>query len=884
MPTGPILIIDDEPSNLATLKQILGDSYALVFARNGSDGLAAARKHRPGVILLDINMPDLDGYTVCRSLKADPLTENTPVIFVSALSEVGDEAAGFACGAVDYIIKPVSPSLVHARVRTHLSLVRAATLEHYVRQLELEKAKTARLSRIHEVLSGINSAIVRVREPDALVQEACQIAVRHGGFGMAWIGLRQDAQITVAASRGRDQGSSGAAMGQAQVLAPARSIFDEVLASGSVVAYNDVRLQLDTSGTCRDACERGFLSVLGVPLGSAESTAGALILYADDAGFFDDQEIKLLSELAGDMSFALQSIESEKRANFLSYYDALTGLPNTALFLDRLDQLIEAAHHAGGAVFIITLNLDRFKQVNDALGRHVGDHALAAVAKRLGAGLSRPFNLARVGADNFVLAGEAELGFDGAILCEQIVELIEAPLELDGKAFALSVRLGLAMYPDDAIDAESLFRNAESALKQGKLAKARIMYYSSELYARIGAKIELENMLKAALSERQFVMHYQAKVDLRTGEMTGAEALIRWRHPVRGMISPAEFIALAEETGLIVPMGKWVIRTVCAQLAAWRRDGLQVLPIAINLSAVQLKEDDIVPFLQAELDANGLTPALIELELTESLVMHDPDAAEIIMRALRSNGIKLSLDDFGTGYSSLAYLKRFPFSMVKIDRAFVTDITHSPDDAAIAVAIIAIAHNLRMQVIAEGVETPAQLEFLRARNCDQIQGFFFSTPVPAEEFCTMIVDAKRLDLPRSPDFPMHALLVVDEDVALLSALKRSLRGEDYRILTASTGLEALELLAMNQVQVILCDQRIQKESGNSFLTTVAQMYPNTTRIVLSGYTELQSVLDAVNRGDIYRFLTKPWDDHVLRQNIRDAFKRYAALPAPPSAP
>ncbi len=880
MAPGPILIVDDEASNLAILKQILAVDYPLVFARNGHDGLVAARKHQPILVLLDIQMPDMDGYAVCRQLKAEPLTENIPVIFVSAMSEVGDEAAGFACGAVDYIIKPVSPALVHARVRTHLSLVRAATLEHYVQQLELERVKTARLSRIQLVLSGTNSAIVRIREPQALLREACRVAVTHGGFDIAWIGLvgTDGRDITLSASDvARPTPATGATFAP---LAPAWGIVRQVLDSGTPAVCEDASQYGDFGRHGSDARTRGFQSLVGIPLCAPGRVLGVLVLYAQEAGVFDEEEIKLLSELAGDISFALNAIDNEKRAHFLSYYSALTELPNATLFLDRLDQIVSGARRASNAAFVIILNLERFKQINDILGRHVGDQVLQTIAKRLSEELERPCTLAHLGADNFALAGDKGIDEDISTLCLQIIQMVGAMMTINGQTVQVSARLGVAVYPNDADDAESLFRNAEAALKQTKNVLARFHYYSQELNARIAEKVELEKLLRQAIDGEQFILHYQPKVDIRTGQIIGAEALIRWRHPVLGMVPPDKFISLAEDTGLIVPIGAWVIRTACAQQAAWRDAGVDIVPVALNLSALQFREGNVLDSVQQALRANALDASWIELELTETLVMQDAEAALQTMRAFCGLGLRLSLDDFGTGYSSLAYLKRFPFQYVKIDRAFVTDVTHNPDDAAIATAIIAMAHSLHMEVIAEGVETEAQLQFLRRRQCDYIQGYYFSKPVPADDFHTMLCEGKHLDFTPSAAEQECTLLVVDEDPAFLAAIRRSLRGEGYRVLTAAGGQEALDLLATETVQVVLCDQLVQKHGNKSFLGIVAQLYPDTMRIVLSGYTELHSVLDAVNRGEIYRFLTKPWDDNVLRQNIKDAFSRYRVSLSP----
>jgi diguanylate cyclase (GGDEF)-like protein len=758
MTTGPILVVDDEPANLAILKQILGPIYRLVFARSGTECLAAAKKHQPALILLDIQMPDMDGYSVCRQIKADPLIESTPIIFVSALSEVGDEWAGFESGAVDYIIKPVSPAIVRARVRTHLSLVRATTLERYVVQLELEQVKTRRLSRVHAVQSGTNSAIVRIREVNALIEEACRIAVAQGGFGVAWIAMsnQNGEALKLAACQGvdaaplaqslqLDHGSDMAGLG----------IPATVLSSGRAMFCNDVRRVTDKGRACKDAESRGFLSIVALPLVAMGKNVGVMALYANEVDHFDDAEMQLLNELAGDISFALHAIENEKRARFLSYYDALTSLPNTALFLDRLGQLIQGQGASGGddgdGVFVIALNLERFKQVNDMYGRHIGDQILIMVAKRLNEGISHSCTVARTGSDNFAVAGLQTKGQKISTLCEQITSLLNEPFVIDSHSLGVSARFGIAIYPSDGDSAESLFKNGEAALKQAKLTKETYSFYSSELNARIAEKIELERMLKSALEGNQYLLYYQPKVDLSTGRIVSAEALIRWQHPQRGMVPPIEFIPLAEETGLIVQIGAWVIRAVCEQQASWRRDYIPIVPVALNLSTLQFRQSNVLQIVTDALAEFALEPDWIELELTESLVMHNPEEAERTMRAFRKHGISLSLDDFGTGYSSLAYLKRFPFNSVKIDRAFVNDVTNSQDDAAIASAIIGMAHSLRMKVIAEGVETEAQLNFLRAKLCDQFQGYFFSRPVPAKEFALMLSTDKRLELPSMMD-------------------------------------------------------------------------------------------------------------------------------------
>ena len=749
MSIRPILIVDDEAINLATLKQILAPHYPMVFARSGNECLTAAQKHQPSLILLDVQRPVLVGYQVCRRLKADPQTEHIAVIFVTALADVGDEAAGFECGAVDYIVKPVSPALVLARVRTHLSLVRASMLERYVEQLEAQQLKISRLSRIKTVLSGINSAIVRLRERQALLDEACRIAAEDGGFAMAWVALAHGPLSTLGpiATRGLDSQQldrlrftlSNDARQQRRAL-PYR-----VLDEAAAVYSNDLAQADSADAICADALACGFGSAIALPLTPRERPIGVIVLYARDTHLFDDDELKLLGELAGDISFALKHIEQEEKVHYLSRYDALTDLPNNHVFLDHLGLAIQSAAAAGRTVVAVVANLAGFKHLNDTFGRHVGDQLLRQLGQRLTAEFSRSHSVARVAGDTFALAGPYS-GDEGlAALLRTLGDVVGKPATVDGAEISLDAHFGLAVFPDDGTDAELLFRNAEAALRQTRLSGERHATYSPEMNARMAEKHEMERMLREALVRQQFVLHFQPKVDLRHGHVTGAEALIRWQHPSRGLLAPGGFISVAEETGLIVPIGEWVIQAVCAQQAVWQSRGIPTLPVAVNLSALQLREGRVRPCIEQALRDNGLDAAALELELTETLVMQDPIEAERTMRDFRKFDLHLSLDDFGTGYSSLAYLKLFPFNSVKIDRAFVTDVTRSAEDGAIARAIIAMAHSMHMHVIAEGVETLAQLQFLRESGCDQMQGYYFSRPVPAEDYARMLIEGRRLE-------------------------------------------------------------------------------------------------------------------------------------------
>jgi len=738
----PLLIADDEPVNLSVLRRILAPEHELVFARSGLDCLAAARKHRPALILLDVQMPDLDGHAVCRRLKADPQTADIPVIFVSALSETGDEAAGFECGAVDYIAKPVSPPLVRARVRTHLSLVQASTLQRYVRELEAQQLKVRRLSRFHELLSGINSAIVRLRERQTLFDEACRIAVQAGGFAAAWIALREPegGALRLAAS----QGLSGERTLRLREALAGRAADPCVALARQALTGAATALDHELGAAPGAGMEAAHRAAIALPLTPGERPLGVLVLCTGEAGQFDDEELKLLGELAGDIAFALNHIEQEERLLYLSRFDALTGLPNHPMFMERLALMLQAAAASGSAVVVVVADVHRFKRVNDALGRHVGDQLLKQLAQRLESECAPGHGVARLAADGFAVAGLC--GGDEAIaaLLRQLDELFARPARVESTELSVSARFGLAVFPGDGEDAETLFRNAEAALKQARQSGDRHAIYSPDMNARMNEKLELESQLRLALERQEFELHYQPKVDLRDGRITGAEALIRWRRPDQGLVPPGEFIPVAEESGLIVPMGAWVLEAVCAQQAAWRDSGLPLLPVAVNLSALQFRQGRVRQEVAQALQRHGLAPRLLELELTETLVVQSPAEARASMDELRGLGLHLSLDDFGTGYSSLAYLRQFPFDSVKIDRAFVTDITRSEQDAAIALAIIAMAHSMGMRVIAEGVETVEQARFLSARGCDQMQGYYFSRPLPAPDYARLLAEGRRL--------------------------------------------------------------------------------------------------------------------------------------------
>ena len=581
---------------------------------------------------------------------------------------------------------------------------------------------------------------------------------------------------------------------------------------------------------------------------------------------------------------ALYDITATRRyqaeLEFQANRDTLTGLANRNLLQDRLRQASAYAERYGHPVWALFLNLDRFKFVNDTLGHRAGDQLLTIVAERLRESVRDSDTIARLSADEFalILPERTEDNLSPVVI-QRIMDAIARPIVIEGYEFVMGCCIGIAVCPTDGRDADTLIKHAGIAMYRAKeMGRNNFQFYTSSMNDRAMERLRLEGDLRNALEREEFVLHYQPQVDLSTGRILGVEALLRWQHPVLGTVSPARFVGLAEEMGLIVPIGYWVLRTACRQSVAWLRAGHGQVRVAVNLSARQFYQQDLVSSIQEILEETGIAPHLLELELTESMMMNDVEQAAAILHALKTIGVHLSIDDFGTGYSSLAYLKRFPIDVLKIDQSFVRDITLDPDDAAIVLSIISLAHSLRLKVIAEGVETEAQLGYLQRHGCDFMQGYYFSKPLPAEECEFLLRSRRQLQLPADV-IHAHAqtVLIVDGDPGTASALKRILRLDGYHVLVATNPDDAFELLGRYEVSVVLCDQRMPAMSGSELLGRVKTLYPDTVRIMISGQAALDTVIDAVNRGEIFRFYAKPWDEAQLRDGIREAFRHYWML-------
>jgi len=603
-------------------------------------------------------------------------------------------------------------------------------------------AQLRRLNLMHALLSRVNRAIVRVDSPDALYQEVCRIAVESGLFDVARIGLidPDSGRMRTMARWGSDENNvDRISAGLYDVVAPE--------AAGGVLSFicNDLEASLSASPAIKGLAAMGRFALF-----EAGRLVGALELYSAHAGFFDAEVVSLAEEVAGDISFALEHLQQEQkrlaaesRAHYLTYYDSQTGLPGRALLEERLQQLT-AAGEAATPLALLDIRLQRLEPIARVLGHIAMDEMLRTLAQRLEDCGSLAGLVAQLSQTEFVmvLPGLTDHDVIGTFARQVQRRLCEA-LTAGGHEVFLSAGIGVARYPQDEHQLLSLLQRARVAAEQA-VREGEVCFYRPELDYGAESRLTMEGELHRALEHGEFELHYQPQMNLKTGAMVGVEALLRWRHSVKGLLEPALFVPLLEDSGLMVAVGEWVLRTACAQSRAWQDAGLPPLRMAINLSAQQFWAGDLVEKVKSALDDSGLAAEWLELELTESLILEDAERIIATMHKLKALGISLSLDDFGTGFSSLSYLRRFPIDRIKIDQSFVRDITTHTDAAALARTILSMAQNLGMATIAEGVELAGQMDYLRQYACDEMQGFLFSRALPTEELAQCLREERKL--------------------------------------------------------------------------------------------------------------------------------------------
>jgi diguanylate cyclase (GGDEF)-like protein/PAS domain S-box-containing protein len=479
---------------------------------------------------------------------------------------------------------------------------------------------------------------------------------------------------------------------------------------------------------------------------------GLLGVYSREPGAFAQDSVDFLQGIKNTLAAAIDRKCAEDRLAYLAQFDSLTGLPNRTVYIERLWETLRQTNRDKRSVGVLFVDVDRFKSVNDKLGHSGGDEVLARVAGRLQSCVRPTDTVARLSGDEFaILLDHLSKPEDASMVSERVIASLGRPFRVDGHEVYVSASLGISISPADGSNPDDLLKNADMAMYRAKEAgRNTYRFFLPEMNAQAAERLRTETELRGALARREFVLHYQPKASIDTGLISGFEALLRWNHPQRGLVSPTEFIPILEDTGLINEVGEWVVRQACGQIRAWQADGLKACPVAINLSARQFNQNDLDASIARILDETQIDPNLLEFELTESILMSDSEDAVRVLDTMKKCGIRLSVDDFGTGYSSLAYLRRFPLDSLKIDCTFIRHITTDSGDATIAKAIISLAHSLKLKVVAEGVETQAQLDFLREHACDEMQGYLFARPMPAGDCARALAEGWRLPERQKP--------------------------------------------------------------------------------------------------------------------------------------
>ncbi len=696
------LIVDDDAMMRLLIRQTLERTgFVCHEAATGEQALAFLSATAVDIVLLDVLMPGMDGYAVCQRLRAEPLTATVPVLMLTGLDDSESIDRAYEVGATDFISKPIPWGVLGHRARYVLRASRAfrdlakhqASLENAQRlahlgswEWELQLDRWHWSAETYRILGMPPGAI----EPTLEVFLAHVHADERDGVRKGLLDL----------SRHREY--------------PSR-VVRVVRADGSV---RHVQLQ-----------------ALATP---------------DSAG--------RIGQVSGTLQDVTELKEAEQRIRYLAYFDRSTGLPNRQFFVEHLTQTLATARRHRRQLGVLSLDLDQFKRINDTLGHAVGNELLLEVSRRLTgtlregdyvlAGdptLQSGDGVARLDGDEFsLLLSELAHYHDAAKVARRILEELRKPFRVGTQEVFLTASIGMALYPLDGEDADSLLKNAGAAMHFAKeQGRDNYQFYSRAMNATALEKLSMESQLRRALEREEFLLQFQPKIRTATGQIVGLEALIRWKHPELGMIPPSQFIPVAEESGLIVPIGDWVLEAACAQNQAWRQAGYPPVHVAVNIAMLHFRQGGLVRSIAEALQSTSLDPALLEVELTESMLMQNVDVTLDTLHRLRDMGVRLAIDDFGTGYSSLSYLKRFPLHTLKIDRSFVKDLPADAEDAAITKAIIAMAHSLRLSVVAEGVETPEQLGFLQQHGCDEVQGFLFSRPVGAEDFGALLAAQER---------------------------------------------------------------------------------------------------------------------------------------------
>ena len=689
-----VLIVDDDPLIQESLARLIGQSYETAAARGGPQALEAVGRMRFDVILLDLNMPGMSGAEVLAELSRRGVA--TPVIVVSGDNAIDSAVNALRHGAADFIRKPYKPEELLKRIGNTIGK----------QQLEQENSqiqqRLQQSEKWHRFL--VNTS------PDFIYTLDCE-----GRFTF----VNDRVESLLGCTRSELVGRHYSEIIHEEDLFRAEHVFNERRADARASRNVELRLK------CKDGQQRP--RIMNGRYRTVEVTA---------TGMYELPESRFENRFMGTYG-VVKDISDRKQAeeavHYQTYHDLLTGLPNRAKFRDHLGRALVYGKRRQQALSVMILDLDNFRVVNDSLGHSVGDELLIHIATRLRQCLADDDVLARLGGDEFgVLLPDASSRLEATVVGHKLIEALNAPLRIKGHELYVTASIGASFAPEDGAVADTLIRQTEIAMYQAKSqGGCRIQHWQPAMQDAFSGRIQMEADLRRALVNDEFVLFYQPQVDTLTGAIRGFEALIRWWHPERGIVLPNAFVPLAEETGVVVPMGEWILRQAAAQQAIWRKSGLPPARISVNISPRQLETADFVGSVLRALEANQLEPGALELEITENVLMRDVESNAAKLVQLAEAGVRLAVDDFGTGYSSLKYLSRFPIHTLKIDRAFVKD--SALDGMSIANAIIGMARNLKLNVIAEGVESTAQLEQLRSLQCSEVQGYLFGMPMSAQE-------------------------------------------------------------------------------------------------------------------------------------------------------
>jgi diguanylate cyclase (GGDEF)-like protein len=732
-----ILMVEDEPAEAElSIRYMRRAGIRCVCHRVDSElGLRSAlRDFKPNIVLSDFTLPGFDGLLALQV--AREAAPDLPFIFVSGT--IGEERAIEALrrGAVDYVLKTNLNRLAPAITR---ALDDAAARAERRRQ----ESQIVRLTRVLRMLSGVNGVVLRIRDRDELFDEACRLAVSVGGYSTAIVMLQQPGTTTaqpVACTGVDPESTETLRVTLARSAHPESSVIGHVLKTGLAFVCNDAT-NLDATDTANALIlQMGSRSVVAVPLSLEKTTIGVLMLTSLDAGVLSDEELQMLREVAANLSFAMQYLQKDSAVHFLSYFDPHTGLAKRALFCERLGRVLARVGNSQSRRAVAVIDVEQLSVINDSFGRHIGDLLLQHVADRLRRYFPDTEMVAQFGGGTFAVALDASSNPTDPVsaLHGKLAAVFGRPFELEAREIPVVVKSGVAFYPDDGDDAAALVQNAEAALRNARTSGKRHLHYSIQQHSEVVARLALEHKLRTAIERQQFELHYQPIMNIETGRIGTVEALIRWRHPESGLISPAAFLPLLESTGLITEVGAWVIARAARDCQHWQSLGLHAVRIAVNISPMELRRPDFVQRFLELTQPWASAPCGLDIEITEGTLLDDCAAEVQKLMMLRAAGVRVAIDDFGTGYSSLSRLSELPIDTLKIDRSFINRLPADGAGETLVSTIITLAHAFGMSVVAEGVETPEQLDMLCRLGCDELQGFLLSKPLDPDRFLELL--------------------------------------------------------------------------------------------------------------------------------------------------